>query len=137
MRERSQASIHFSLLNLFKFVLSMLAGEEGLQAEDACHFWNPHINKRLKIKDQQQRYNGVAMYSSSSQLPMHHSVSDGSGLIYGEGHAKLEIWIGYCVGSHELGKRKLHSLWPSATRDQFLLCALQFDAQIKHNNFEH
>lgn len=64
--------IFISRANLFRFALNTIDSKGTLQAKEANQFCNPILNKGSKVQDLLQRQPGVAWYSMTNQLLLHH-----------------------------------------------------------------
>lgn len=48
------------MVDLLKFFLNTIDGEDALQVEEARHLWNPIIKKCLEVEDRRLRQSAAA-----------------------------------------------------------------------------
>lgn len=109
----------------------------ALQAETARHFLNLTLSKGSEAEPLQVRDNGLACYSSSNQLLMHHVVHDIGRVFQSQWRRVLYMWIRFLLALCDLDNWKLCFLWLLASGSPFLLSGRNVEGQVGHKDFGH
>lgn len=72
---------------------------------------DPLVSMSSEVEDQRLRQSGMARYSLTSQLHLHHLLNDAERRKYGIRHAKQDVWIRWLLVLFELADDRSHSLW--------------------------